>query len=80
MKLSDAAQRAIADLDRDIEKIQQEIEALERWETTCVTAGGEGGHGGVAGKKSVTRIVGAEVERARLEALLMRRHILTGAS
>lgn len=80
--LTATAQAALAKVEHEIEEVQEVIRAKERWITTPigdnagVTAGGDfAGH--LAGQ-AVTRIVGAEAEHARLEALLMRRLILSG--
>ena len=77
--LTDSAQAALAHVEREIEKIENDIRAKEQWITTPARGARDDaqGQGGLAAG-TVTRIVGAEAEHARLEALLMRRQILRG--
>lgn len=72
LPLTAAAQAALAKLEREIEQVQEAIRLKERWVTTPAGVGGD------LASQTVTRIVGAEAEHARLEALLMRRQILSG--
>jgi hypothetical protein len=70
--LDSTAQHALSQLDAEIDAVQQAMRAHERWETTSLPSQANE-------RRTVTKIVGAEVQHKKLEALMMRRRILTGA-
>ena len=82
LNTSAATAAALRELDAEMEVVHAAIRAKEKWLTSegSVAKGG-GGHCVAVGRihTATTRIVGAEAEHARLEALLMRRQILCGA-
>ena len=82
LNTSAATAAALRELDAEMEVVHAAIRAKEKWLTSegSVAEGG-GGHCVAGGRihTATTRIVGAEAEHARLEALLMRRQILCGA-
>jgi hypothetical protein len=71
--LDATAQHALSQLDGEIDAVQQAMRARERWETTSLPSQANDE------RRTVTKIVGAEVQHKKLEALMMRRRILTGA-
>eukprot|EP00802_Teleaulax_amphioxeia_P015744 Tamp_15842.p2 GENE.Tamp_15842~~Tamp_15842.p2 ORF type:complete len:124 (-),score=32.94 Tamp_15842:386-757(-) len=71
--LNATAERALQQLDAEIGVVQEAIRARERWETTSLASQAN------EDERTVTKIVGAEAEHRKLEALMMRRRILTGA-
>jgi kinesin family protein 5 len=77
-----AAARAIKALDVEIEKIEEVIRGKERWETVRTTRE-DALHQADEATQAIetvviTKMVGAEKERANLETLLARRRILSG--
>ena len=86
LNTSVATAAALRELDAEMEVVHAAIRAKEKWLTSegsvCKTVAEGGGGQSAAGRRihtATTRIVGAEAEHARLEALLMRRQILCGA-
>lgn len=71
--LDATAEHALSQLEGEIDAVQEAIRAHERWETTWLPGQANDE------RRTVTNIVGAEVQHKKLEALMMRRRILTGA-